>query len=147
MSRKRIIPGPILMVITILVVTGFQVYWLKDNYNREKRSLQIKTNVAFHETVRDLQAVKLKWNDSFSDSLHKMKRVLIEDDLRRTKLLPKRQVITLMNAVRDKVKDSLGPTIDSTVLISLEKGKDRVGGTPIRFEKGWRVIGKLLRFF
>lgn len=144
------IPGPILMVITILVVTGFQVYWLKDNYNREKRSLQIKTNVAFHETVRDLQAIKLKWNDSFSDSLHKMKRVLIEDDLRRSnvksKLLPKRQVITLMNAVRDKVKDSLGSTIDSTVLISLEKkGKDH--GTPIRFEKRVDGDSNIIRIF
>ena len=66
MSKRRIIPDPILMFITILVVTGFQVYWLKNNYDREKRSLQIKTNVKFQETVRHLQALKLKLKDGFS---------------------------------------------------------------------------------
>src|SRR6476646_3795036 len=101
MTRRRIIPDPILMFITILVVTGFQVYWLKNNYDREKRSLQIKTNVAFQETVRHLQALKLKLREL--ESSHKMKRIFIQDDLKqsgvKTKLRPRRQIITLMNAM------------------------------------------------
>src|ERR1043165_4610796 len=115
MSKKRFIPDPILMFITILVVTGFQAYWLKNNYDREKRSLQIKTNVAFQETVRYLQALKLKLKDGFPDSAHGRKHVFIRDDLERsgakTKLLPRHEVITLMNAMRDKVKDTLNYTI------------------------------------
>ena len=139
MSKGRIIPDPILMFITILVVTGFQVYWLKDNYDREKRTLQIKTNVAFQETVRHLQALKLKWRDNFRDSSH-IKRVLIDDDLKqsgvKTKLFPKRQIITLMNAMRDRVKDTFKYTIDSTVVLSLEnKEKNHADSTPIRIEK------------
>ncbi|HUS00500.1 MAG TPA: HAMP domain-containing sensor histidine kinase [Chitinophagaceae bacterium] len=62
---KRRIPDPILMLITILVIIGFQVYWLKDNYDREKKSLQIKTGVAFQETIEQLQAKKLKLPDVF----------------------------------------------------------------------------------
>lgn len=62
---KKRIPDPILMVITILVIIGFQVYWLKDNYDREKKSLQIKTGVAFQETIEQLQAKKLKLPDVF----------------------------------------------------------------------------------
>src|SRR6476620_4921676 len=139
MSKGRIIPDPILMFITILVVTGFQVYWLKDNYDREKRTLQIKTNVAFQETVRHLQALKLKWRDNFRDSSH-IKRVFIDDDLKqsgvKTKLFPKRQIITLMNAMRDRVKDTFKYTIDSTVVLSLEnKEKNHADSTPIRIEK------------
>src|SRR5436190_2949785 len=140
MNKRRIIPDPILMFITILVVTGFQVYWLKDNYDREKRSLQIKTNVAFQETVRHLQALKLKLKDVFSDSSHKGKRVFIRDDLERsgaeTKSLPRHQVITLVNAMRDKVKDTFNYTMDSTVFVSVKnRNKNHVDGAPIRFEK------------
>ena len=144
MSKRKIIPDPILMFITILVVTGFQVYWLKNNYDREKRSLQIKTNVAFQETVRHLQALKLKLKDGFPDSSHKIKRVFIEDDLKqsgaKTKSLPRRQIITLVDAMRDRVRDTFNYTVDSTVFVSMEKGnKNHVDSTPIRFEK--RIAG------
>jgi len=144
MTRRRIIPDPILMFITILVVTGFQVYWLKNNYDREKRSLLIKTNVKFQETVRHLQALKLKLKDAFPESSHKMKRVFIEDDHKQSgdkkKSLPRRQIITLVNAMRDKVRDTFNYAVDSTVFVSMEKGnKNHVDSTPIRFEK--RIAG------
>jgi len=45
----------ILIVLALLVVTGFQVYWLRDSYQRESKTLQVKTDVLFRETVRDLQ--------------------------------------------------------------------------------------------
>jgi len=144
MSRRRIIHDPILMLITILVVTGFQVYWLKNSYDREKRSLQIKTNVAFQETIRHLQAVKLKLKDALPDASHKIKRVFIEDDHKqsgaKTKSLPRRQIITLVNAMRERVRDTFNYTVDSTVFVSLEKrGKNHVDSTPLRFEK--RIVG------
>ena len=48
------------MCITILVITGFQAYWLKNNYEREFKTLEIKTNMAFHRTIYQLQASKLR---------------------------------------------------------------------------------------
>ena len=151
MSRRRIIPDPILMVITILVVTGFQVYWLKNNYDRERRTLQIKTNVAFQETVRHLQALKLKLKDSFLDSSHKIKRVFIEDDHAepglKSKLLPRRQIITLMNAVRDRSKDTVEYTVDSTVLVSSGKRRNRSDSLPIRIEKSIAGDSNILKIF
>jgi two-component system phosphate regulon sensor histidine kinase PhoR len=150
MRRKGIIPDPMLIFITILVVTGFQVYWLKNSYDREKRTLKIKTNVAFQETVRHLQALKLKLKD-FADSSHKFKRVFIEDDHRegvKTKMLPRRQIITLMNAMRDKVKDTFNYTVDSTVVLSLGKtGKNRFDSTPIRIEKTVDGDSNILKIF
>ena len=62
---KKRIPGLILMVVTIMVIISFQVYWLKDNYDREKRAMQIKAGAAFQETVQELQASKLKLPDIF----------------------------------------------------------------------------------
>ena len=149
MGRKKIIHDPILIFITILVVTGFQVYWLKNSYDREKRTLQIKTNVSFQETVRHLQAVKLKLKDF--DSLHKFKRVFFEDNYRqrlKNKLLPRRQIVTLMNAVRDKVKDTFSYTVDSTVVLSSDKrGTEHVDSAPIRIEKSVAGDSNVLKIF
>src|SRR5215813_6300199 len=59
-KMKRLRWLAILMGITILGITGFQGYWLKDNYNREKQNLEIKTNVDFRQSILQLQASKLK---------------------------------------------------------------------------------------
>jgi two-component system, OmpR family, phosphate regulon sensor histidine kinase PhoR len=45
----------VLMGLVILVITGFQVYWLKDNYNRERKAIEIRTHALFNETVRQVQ--------------------------------------------------------------------------------------------
>jgi two-component system, OmpR family, phosphate regulon sensor histidine kinase PhoR len=51
---------PILMAATITGIAAFQVYWLDKAYEREKRTLEIRTNMLFRETVHRLQASKLK---------------------------------------------------------------------------------------
>jgi two-component system, OmpR family, phosphate regulon sensor histidine kinase PhoR len=53
----------ILMGLVIIVITGFQAYWLRDNYNREKNGVEIKTDALFHETVRQVQdsLLQQKW--------------------------------------------------------------------------------------
>jgi hypothetical protein len=78
--------------------------------------------------------------------------VLIDDDLKqsgvKTKLFPKRQIITLMNAMRDRVKDTFKYTIDSTVVLSLEnKDKNHADSTPIRIEKSIAGDSNILKIF
>src|ERR1041385_7364216 len=58
----------ILMGVTMLGITTFQIYWLKQNYDREKKNLLIKTEITFRETVRNLQGLKFKLNKIFPDS-------------------------------------------------------------------------------
>ena len=43
------------MLTAILVIAGFQIYWLVDNYRREKRELETKTALLFRETYRQVQ--------------------------------------------------------------------------------------------
>src|SRR5438045_9486952 len=111
--KRHYEPFLFLMFVTILALAGFQVYWLKNNYDREKRSLQIKANVAFQETVRHLQAAKLKLREPPGfDSLHKGKmRVIVDGDVQgsdmNVKVMPKQEVVTMVNAMRDKLRDSL----------------------------------------
>ena len=147
-------PDPLLMLVTILAIVGFQIYWLKNNYDREKRSLEIRTNVHFQETVRRLQTAKLKLTDpAFDDSTsHNGKmRVYIDNDIPegkqiRVKGLPRQEIITMVNSMRDKLKDSLkrDPKVNSAVVISMNKNsfsrltKDSI---PPRFEEKIRPNG------
>jgi Tfp pilus assembly protein PilE len=39
----------VLMILAILAIILFQGYWLRENYNRERKSLELKLDVAFKE--------------------------------------------------------------------------------------------------
>lgn len=64
---------PILMIIAIVAITGFQVFWLRESYMKEKRNLEFRSNVVFKETVRKLQAKKLNLDRVFNDSTGNLK--------------------------------------------------------------------------
>jgi len=68
MKQKRIIPDPLLMLLSILGITVFMFYWLKESYDREEKALNIKTSAAFEQTVKQLQISKLKLNNVSQDS-------------------------------------------------------------------------------
>ena len=63
----------LLMAIPILIIAGFQVFWLRENYVKEKKNLEFRSNVVFKETVRKLQAKKLNLDRVFTDSTGKVK--------------------------------------------------------------------------
>jgi two-component system phosphate regulon sensor histidine kinase PhoR len=47
-------------MLTILVITAFQAYWLRKNYREEARLFRGRTNILFRETLFRLQTFKLK---------------------------------------------------------------------------------------
>lgn len=66
MRYKLSIPVTIsLIVLTILVITAFQVYWLNKNYREEEKLFSTRTNILFRETLFHLQASKLKLDSGF----------------------------------------------------------------------------------
>ncbi len=60
----------ILMGVVIVAITGFQVYWLKDTYNRERKTVELRVQSLFRETVREQQDTVLqqKLQQLFKDS-------------------------------------------------------------------------------
>lgn len=103
---------PVLMAITIACITGFQVYWLSKAYEREKRTLDIRTNMMFRETIHRLQASKLKLEKLGMDSLlfasvqepHQGKRKKPSPGMR---MGPHDKMIGLVNVVNERLKDSI----------------------------------------
>ena len=59
----------LLMAIPILIIAGFQVFWLRENYIKEEKNLEFRSSVVFKETVRKLQSKKLKLDKVFTDSI------------------------------------------------------------------------------
>lgn len=106
MKRPAIIPDPVLMLLSLLVVAGFQVYWLKNNYVREKRNLQIKTDIAFRETVLNLQASKLNLGEMPDSVYHRHFKILIDNaglrEREETRIIRKNdpgdEVVTMINS-------------------------------------------------
>jgi two-component system phosphate regulon sensor histidine kinase PhoR len=149
---KKIKGLTVLMGITLLIICGFQLYWLKDNYNREKKSLQIRSSVAFQETVRRLQTVKLKLKDpSLNDSLHKRNvRLIMNDEMHDmhepdAEISLKGQIIPTVNAMRDKMNDSLrGMTTTSTIRLKKNFSKDSLPITVEKDVQGNKMFFKIL---
>src|SRR5215203_1604629 len=98
---------PVIMAITIIGITAFQVYWLNNSYEREKRTLEIRSNMMFRETVYKLQASKLKLDSLIFDTAND-KRFANEEltDKRTIRFLPRQKMIGLMNVLKEKAKDS-----------------------------------------
>ena len=67
MRFKRSIPVTVfLIVLTIVVITVFQAYWLRKNYQDEKRLFNNRTSGLFRQTVFRLQAAKLNMDSNIN---------------------------------------------------------------------------------
>lgn len=102
----------ILMIIAILAITGFQLYWLRNNYDREKQNLDIKANASFRQTILKLQASKLKLERVFRFDSARISNVTVSATKKESKKLngtirKKEPVITIMNLIEEKLRDSV----------------------------------------
>ncbi|HEX2532160.1 MAG TPA: HAMP domain-containing sensor histidine kinase, partial [Chitinophagaceae bacterium] len=98
---------PLVMLITMVGITSFQVYWLDSTYDREKRTLEIRSNMLFRETVNRLQAAKLQLDPLLSEAGVPMPRQGPWERPMRVRIHPNQKVIAMVNALRDKAKDTL----------------------------------------
>jgi two-component system, OmpR family, phosphate regulon sensor histidine kinase PhoR len=105
---------PVLMAITILGIAVFQLYWLKNTYNREKRTLDIRSNFTFRDVVHSLQASKIdfdKWADDSLASkafveLKKPRRESNRDGSGRPEANPGRKMMGMLEVLRGKIVGS-----------------------------------------
>ena len=98
----------LLMVIPILIIAGFQFFWLHENYLKEKKNLEFRSSVVFKETVRRLQAKKLNLDKVFNDSTGRIKVEVMNGE--RTPMFsghPEDEIASALNDVTIRVNDSL----------------------------------------
>ena len=109
MKKLRLLS--VLMGVTILGITGFQLYWLQQNYAREERTLAIKSEVTFRETIQHLQVVKLKLDGIPMDTFNKGKVKIFMNDGSEEQVnvhfTPRDEIVSTINVIREKISDSL----------------------------------------
>ena len=95
----------------MLVITGFQIYWLRNNYERENQNLEIFSYQAFQETLNNLQVSKLHFKEAmpmkktFTDTSNiVLKQIDIERDS--LKHSSGKEILGLANAFRVRMMDS-----------------------------------------
>lgn len=101
---------PVLMGISILAIAAFQYYWLSKAYEREERTLEMRTNFMFREVVWSVQSSKLKL-DRFADTA-KSPVLLQQNKSGRVKIItPRQKIDRILDVVMSKVKDSNNRTV------------------------------------
>jgi two-component system phosphate regulon sensor histidine kinase PhoR len=101
---------PVLMAITILAIAGFQVYWLSKAYEREERTLEMRTNMLFRETIRTIQSSKLKLDSLASDT--GSSQMIIKRELShrpRVRMMQRDKMIGMMDVLMERTIDSSRP--------------------------------------
>jgi len=125
---------PTLMAISIIAIAAFQFYWLRKAYQREDRTLEMRTNILFREAVRDVQASKLKLDKIYSDSNKNSRIIISSSSTSKTKMAGHNSKIEgMLDVVMQKVLDSNKGTIvysqkiDSVHLFNKPfRGRDRM---------------------
>ena len=112
------------MVVAISAIAGFQVFWLRENYIKEKKDLAFKSNVVFKETVRKLQSKKLNLDKVFNDSTGNIRIEMLEGT--RLPLGHPGELTNVLNDVTIRVTDSL----NNKVFLNKPKAVVRKGIRP-----------------
>ena len=96
------------MIIAIAAITGFQVFWLRESYKKEKKNLEFRSSVVFKETVRKLQAKKLNLDRVFNDSAGKVKIEVMDREIPLGfPGHPEEELTNVLNDVTIQISDSL----------------------------------------
>jgi two-component system, OmpR family, phosphate regulon sensor histidine kinase PhoR len=132
-----------LMLVAIAAITGFQVFWLRESYFKEKRNLEFRSNVVFKETVRRLQSKKLKLDEVYNDSTGKLKIELMDEEGPGRFPGHPEELANVLNEVTIHVTDSLRDgriAVERRPNVLIRKGfpKDSSGRFPPR--KGNMII-------
>lgn len=100
------------MLLSIIGITVFMFYWLRESYQREETALNIKTNAAFEQTIKQLQVAKLRLGNISKDSLpnvhiKKKFRDVNQEESLMVSMPSKKGIVSTINVIRGKLKDSL----------------------------------------
>jgi two-component system phosphate regulon sensor histidine kinase PhoR len=114
---------PVLMVLSIVAITAFQFYWLKQAYEREERTLEMRTNITFRDAVRSVQISKLKFDrgDTARTPSVIVQQNKDSDDNKMGS--PRQKIEGMVDAVMNKVRDSSSTAISFDSLFKSFPGR------------------------
>ncbi|HLY70910.1 MAG TPA: HAMP domain-containing sensor histidine kinase [Puia sp.] len=141
MAQKKMIPDPLLMLMSILGIAAFLTYWLHENYEREKRTLVLNAESNFRESIERLQVAKLDLKKIAPDLIYSKKaNYFFKSDSMGKRIVvdlpPKKQIFSTIHIINSKLKDSLKkePSGKKKILISINETNIRHGDDSDQFD-------------
>jgi two-component system phosphate regulon sensor histidine kinase PhoR len=131
------------MTVSILAIAAFQIYWLKKAYEREERTLEVRSNLAFRETVYSLQSSKLKLDRLMMDTTGVTTPVMRRDVLPKEMRFERRQQRKYADAEHIYIERITANQDPQRVIITNKKAADS-SGIPKKVFKGWN--NQVVRF-
>lgn len=121
-NRTTIKLLPVLMILSIAAIAAYQFYWLKQAYEREERTLEMRTNFTFREAVRSVQISKLKL-DRLNDTTRTPALPQHRKDAETETTTPQQKIEGMVDVVMNKVRDSSGKTFSYDTLFKNFPGR------------------------
>ncbi len=137
---KKLRASALLMMIAMIGVTGFQAWWLKNNYAREKQNLDIRASAAFRETLLELQAAKLKLTDLELTIDSGLQTTMVVTSDKKGKYTVDRKTtrtsapISLIHLLQERMKDSLKHDSGKTIRIAVNHDDIDMDKQPVKGE-------------
>jgi two-component system phosphate regulon sensor histidine kinase PhoR len=114
-----------LMILAILAITGFQVFWLWQQYGREQKLLESKSDILFRESVFSLQAKKLKLDEPRKkDTSRPQIQITLKSRNEEGEIFDtsgNKNLINYVNIIREKINDSSPPK--KSMIISMNDSR------------------------
>lgn len=107
MNRAPLTISRLLMILAILAIVVFQAYWLNKNYQEEKQTLLVQTNILFREAVFQSQARKMKIDTAKLDSSVKVRHPAGS--------------IRMISSLQDRLRDTLRANVSFNSRIPIKE--------------------------
>jgi two-component system phosphate regulon sensor histidine kinase PhoR len=131
MNKRR--TSIVLMALTIGVIAAFQAYWLRKNYEEEKKTFLIRTNLLFNQSVSKLQASRLhldssqdgnvRFKTSFITVTNLLKKAVLQDSVH-----PKNTTLTLSYRLKPDSLDTTSAASGKFKIFDFLTGIDSLQG-------------------
>lgn len=111
-----------MMVLTILAIAGFQYYWLKKAYERERHGLERSTNFTFRESVHLLQASKLKLDRALPDSSGRIIIGSLDDKPIKVRMRADNKMVGMVQVLNERIlKEKRSDSLNGERTIIIER--------------------------
>ncbi len=115
-----------LMLLTILAVAGFQFFWLRQTYERERVALLVKADYTFHDVMQQLQVSKLKLDSITLGDTARLKKVKLfgKDSVNQEftiRLDQKKGIVSTINVISKKINDSATPELKKLLYVNKDQ--------------------------
>ncbi len=113
-----------LIVMAVILITGFQFYWLKQNYSSQRFNLEATAGIHFRESIYSLQGLQFRKRFNNTDSNIDVSMVKAGSGGKAFHFENNDAMVGMVNVMREQIDTMDGHHMETIVIKSDKKPKD-----------------------